>query len=89
MVLWERSPAVRRPPNLRTGLRECWTLEKPLSATSSTAISRPTPFLNNSASQPNDETEKVDPNVVERQTLADVLSECRLLIEVVATVATA
>ena len=48
MVLWERSPAVRRPQNLKTGLRECWTLEKTLSATSSTAISRPTPFLKNS-----------------------------------------
>ena len=50
-VLWERSPAVCRPQNLRTGLRECWMLEKTLilSATASTAISRPTPFLNNSA----------------------------------------
>ena len=59
---------MRRPQNLRTGLRECWTLEKTLSATSSIAISRPTPFLNNSArstarDQPIDETEKVDPNV--------------------------
>ena len=31
--------------------------------------------------QPNDETEKVDPNVVERQTSADVLSECCHLIQ--------
>ena len=39
--------------------------------------------------QPNDETKKVDPNVVERQTSADVLSGCSLLIQDVATVATA
>ena len=38
---------------------------------------------------PTIKTEKVDPDVVERQTSADVLSECRLLIQDVATVATA
>ena len=36
--------------------------------------------------QPNDETEKGDPNVVEKQASAGVLSDCRLFIQDVATV---
>ena len=36
----------------------------------------------------NDETEKGDSNVVEKQTSAGVLSDCRLLIQKIATVGT-
>ena len=52
-------------------------------------LSTDAPSWTTARDQPNDETEKVDPNVVEKQTSADVLSECRLLIQDVATVATA
>ena len=55
-------------------LQECWTLEK--------ALSRPS--WTTARDQPNDETKKGDPNVVEKQTSAGVLSDCRLFIQDVA-----